>query len=288
MLDLSIKASGPLTADAALASQEVASFVSLVQEAVAAAPQEPLQAANTVTVQPGGKTFSTITAALNSITDAKLQKQYMVQVGPGTYNEVVVCKPWVFISGASTNQTFITAPASQNQWDKGTVKAASNSAIQNVSVRSVGTSWGTWATAVDCTAAVNFSIENCDLEANGQTGVNLVALAVDYSSSGGGSQVNVAYSMVGGHGDADSNPSAILVYARAYLHVMDSKVVADPGGSSWGASASYESTIELFGSTVAGGGMSLVLPDGSGHITATDCKLVGPYSPGVVIKTSTT
>jgi len=283
MLDLSIKAAGPLTANAALAAEEIPSFVSLVKAAVSAAPAAADQA-NSVTVQPGGKTFSTITAALNSITDASQKKQYVVQIGPGTYNEVVVCKPWVFLSGAEVSQTHITAPASQNQWDKGTVKAASNSAIQNLSVRSVGTSWGTWATAVDCTGAVNFDIENCDLEANGQSGVNLVTLAIDYSATGGGSQVNLAYSMVGGHADSGSNPSAILVYARAYLHVMDSKVVADTGGSAWGASASYESTIELYSTTVAGA-MSLVLPDGSGHITATDCKLVGPYSPGVVIKT---
>jgi hypothetical protein len=29
--------------------------------------------------------------------------------------------------------------------------------------------------------------------------------------------------------------------------------------------------------------MSLVLSESSFHITATDCKLTGPYSPGVVI-----
>jgi hypothetical protein len=64
--------------------------------------------------------------------------------------------------------------------------------------------------------------------------------------------------------------------------VTDSKIVADTGGTAWGASASDGSAIELFGSTVLGT-MSLVLSDGS-HITATDCKLIGPYSPGVVVK----
>ena len=141
MLDLSIKASGPLSADAAVAAQEVPSFVSLVNAAVAAAPQDALQVANTVTVQPGGKTFSTIKAAMDSITDAKLQKQYVVQIGPGTYNEVVVCKPYVFMTGAGVSVTTITAPASASQMDKGTVKAASNAAIQNVSIVSVGNGW---------------------------------------------------------------------------------------------------------------------------------------------------
>jgi hypothetical protein len=282
MLDLSIQAGGPLTANAAVAAQEVPSFVSLVNEAVAAAPKEALQLANTVTVQPGGKTFSTIADAMNSITDAKLQKQYVVQIGPGTYNEVVVCKPYVFLTGAGVSTTTITAPASADQWDKGTVRAASNAAVQNMTIVSNGTTWGSWATAVDCTAAVNFDIENCNLEANGPDGTNMVTLAVDYSAQGGGSQVNLAYSMVGAHGAPGGNVSAILIYARAYLHVSDSKIVADGADVAWGASASYESTIELFGSTVLGT-MSLVLPDGSGHITASDCKLIGPYSPGVVV-----
>jgi hypothetical protein len=281
MLDLSIKAEGPLSATAE-AAQEVPSFVSLVNAAVAAAPQEGLQVANTVTVQPGGKTFSTIKAAMDSITDAKLQKQYVVQIGPGTYNEVVVCKPYVFISGAGVATTTVTAPASSDQWNKGTVKAASNSAVQNMTILSTGSAWGSWATAVDCVGAVNFDIENCNLEANAEgDGVNLVTLAVDYSAAGGGSQINVAYTMVGAHGG--TQPVGMLVYARAYVHVTDSKIVADGAGTAWGASASDGSTIDLYGSTVLGT-MSLVLSDSSSHITATDCKLIGPYSDGVVVK----
>ncbi len=280
MLDLNIKAEGPLTANAATAAQEVPSFVSLVNAAVAAAPQEALQVANTVTVQPGGATFTTITAALNSITDAKLQKQYVVQIGPGTYNEVVTCKPYVYLTGAGVATTTINAPASSDQWNKGTVKAASNSAIQNVTINSSGNDWGTWVCAVDCVAAVNFDIENCNLEGNGSNGTNLVTLAVDYSAAGGGSQINVAYTMVGAHGGAQ--PVGMLVYARAFVNVTDSKIVSDGAGTAWGASASLGSTINLYGSTVLGT-MSLVLSDSSAHITATNCQLVGPYSPGVVI-----
>lgn len=285
MLDLSIQAEGPLTASAETAAPAVASFVSLVNAAIAAAPQEPLQAANTVTVQPGGKTFTTISAALDSITDAKLQKQYLVQVGPGTYNEVVTCKPYVFITGAGVAQTTITAPAGPQQWDKGTIRAASNSAVQNLSIQSIGKTWGDWACAIDCNAAVNFDIENCDLQAYPATGTNLVTLAIDYSATGGGSQVNLAYSMVGAHGENEGQIIGVLVYARAFLNVTDSKIVADESSNAWGAAAGGGSTIELFGSTVVGS-QSLVLSDSSAHITATNCTLVGPYSPGVVVNHS--
>lgn len=282
MLDLNIPATGPLTANAAVAAEEIPSFVSTVNAAIAAAPKESAEtAANVVTVQPGGKTFSTITDALNSITDARLQKQYVVQIGPGTYNEVVVCKPWVFLTGAGVAVTTITAPGASDQASKGTVKAASNSAIQNVSIVSSGGDWGSWLCAVDCVAAVNFDIENCDLQADATgDGPNVVALAVDYSGAGGGSQVNVAYTMVGAHGGAQ--PIAMLVYARAFVNVTDSKLVADTANTAWGGTASNGSTITLFGSTVAGT-MSLVLSDSSSAITANKCQLVGPYSPGVVV-----
>lgn len=284
MLDLNLKAEGPLTANAAVAAPEVRSFVSEVNQAVAAAPKEALQQANTVTVQPGGKTFSTISDALNSITDAKLQKQYVVQIGPGTYNEVVTCKPWVYLSGAGVAQTTITAPGAKDQMSMGTIRAASNSAIQNISVVSTSGDWGTWVCAVNCIGAVNFDIENCDLQGDAtNNGPNVVALGIDYAATGGGSQVNLAYTMVGAHFGAQ--PIGVLVFAGAFLNVTDSKIVADNAGTAWGAVASNNSTIDLFGSTVAGT-MSLVLNDGSGHITATDCNLVGPYSPGVVVKNS--
>lgn len=283
MLDLTMKPTGPHAANPEVAAQEVSSFVAVVNETIAAASQnEAPQAANSVLVQPGGKTFTTITDALNSITDAKLQKQYVVTVGPGTYNEVVVCKPYVFITGAGVVTTTITAPASSQQWNKGTVKAASNSAIQNMSIVSVGKTFGDWACAVDCVSVVNFDIENCSLQANAANGSNLVTLAVDYNSAGGGSQINVAYSQIAANGAGNDNVIGILVYAQAFVNVTDSKIVAEFAPTAWGASASLGSTIQLFGSTVAGT-MSLVLSDSSAHITATDCTLVGPYSPGVVV-----
>lgn len=284
MIDFSLKPTGTLVANADVASKEVPLFVRSVNAALAAVPQAALTAGNTVTVQPGNRTFSTIAEAMNSITDAGLQKQYVVQIGPGTYNEVVVCKPYVFLQGAGAEQTIITAPGATGQInDKGTVKASSNAALQNMTILSVGSGWGNWATAVDCNHAVNFDIENCVLEADGDGGVNLVTLSVDYSTIGGGSQINVAYTTIRANGSGQ--PVAILLYSGAYVHVTDSKILAGNANTAWGASASFSSTLDLYNSFVQGT-MSLVLSDSSAKITATDCQLVGPYSPGVVINTS--
>src|SRR5688500_9782433 len=77
------------------------------QQLLAAAGQ---QSANTVKVNPGGQTFPTIGAALASITDASIRKQYLITAGPGTYNEQVILKPYVYLHGSGSDQTTVTAP----------------------------------------------------------------------------------------------------------------------------------------------------------------------------------
>src|SRR5215213_4736099 len=96
------------------------------QQLSAAAAELP---ANVVKVSPGTATFPTIGAALASIKDASLKKQYLITAGPGTYNEQVILKPYVYLHGAGTDQTIITtAPVSQdNFFNRGTIIGASNS-----------------------------------------------------------------------------------------------------------------------------------------------------------------
>jgi hypothetical protein len=279
MFDPSIKAEGPLSAQPAIASKELPAFVAGVREAVAAAPPQAL-AANSVQVQPGGKTFGTITDALNSITDAKLQKQYVVYIGPGTYNEVVTCKPYVYLQGAGSDQTTITANAGPQQWDKGTVRGCSNSAVQNVSIVSTGQTWGDWATAVNCDGAQNFDVENCALTASGPAGTNLNCVAIDYSSAGGGSQVNVAYCQINANGGGQ--PIGLISFARGFVEITDSKIIAQNANTTWGAASNGGSTVNLYDCYVEGT-MALAIPDYTSQMQARDCQLVGGVAPGVVI-----
>lgn len=288
MFDPNFKATGTLVAQPEIASKEIPAFVAEVRALVASAPQAAALAANSVQVIPGHKTFSTITEALASITDAKQSKQYLLQVGPGTYEEVVHCKPWVFIQGAGNDQTTVTAAAGAQQWDKGTVRGCSNAAVQEMTIISIGHNWGDWACAVSCDGAQNFDIENCALQALDQTGnngSNLVALSIDYSAAGGGSQVNVAYCTVRAQGGAQ--PIGVVAFSHSYVEITDSKIVAQDAGTTWGASAANGSTVTLFNSYVEGT-RSLVLSDSSAQMTARDCTLVGPYDPGVVIVTDPT
>jgi len=285
MLDPNIKATGTLVAEPELAAKEVPQFVAEVKNAFAAVAK--VEVANSVQVSPGGKTFSTITDALNSITDASIRKQYVVSVGPGTYNEVVVCKPYVFIQGAGTDQTTVTADATgDTQANKGTVRGCSNGAIQNMTVISVAKNWADWGCAVAIDAAQNFDVENCVLQVldqTGQNGANTVTLSIDYSATGGGSQVNVAYCTITVNGGA--SPIGLVAFANSFVQVTDSKIVASGSSSAWGGASNGGSNLNLYNCYVEGS-MSLNIPDYTSHITANDCQLVGPYSNGVVIVNS--
>lgn len=283
MFDRNIKAEGTLVADPERASSELPSFVADVRSRVTATTANvAAAAANSVQVTPGGRTFSTIGDALNSITDASRGKQYVVNVGPGTYNEVVKCKPWVFIVGAGQGQTVVTAPSGPEQWDKGTIRGCSNAAVQNMTIVSLGQSFGQWTTAVNCDAAQNFDIENCQIQALDTTGAgtNLVAVSIDYSSMGGGSQVNIAYCSI--VADGGVQPMGLLTFSNGYVDVTDSKIMSQNSNTTWGAASNGNSVLTLYDCYVSGS-MSLVIPDYVSKITARDCQLVGPYSDGVVI-----
>jgi hypothetical protein len=273
---------GPHTLKPAATQAELATFVAGVRRTVSADKPPTSAQANVVTVQPGGQTFSTITDALNSITNASKSRQYVVYIGPGTFKEVVTCKSWVFLSGSGPDQTIVTAPAQSTQIAKGTVRAASNSALQNCAVQATSGPWGAWTVAVDCQSVTNFDIENCQLSATDLTnGTNLVGLSLDYASGASGSQVNVSYTTVTASGGA--MPIALFAVSGSYAHGMESKFVSENGSASgWGGCAYNASTILVENCYVQGAAYSLNL-DPSSKVTANQCQLDGPVAPGVVV-----
>jgi hypothetical protein len=59
----------------------------------------PTQPGQTITVASSGANFTTIQAAINSVTDASATKPYVILVYPGIYNETLTCKDFVHLSG---------------------------------------------------------------------------------------------------------------------------------------------------------------------------------------------
>ena len=93
-------------------------------------------AAHVVVVAKSGGNFNTITAALNSITDAVANNRYLVWVALGTYTEPVTMKPFVDIEGAGEDTTTISQPGSATL--TGTLVGANNAALRSLTVRNTG------------------------------------------------------------------------------------------------------------------------------------------------------
>ena len=262
----------------------LAQFAALVRAAIAEhAPAE--LAAGSVLVEPGGATFTTITAALASIGDASLKKQYVVYVGAGTYNEVVTCKSWVFIQGADTESTIVSAPGTMVFGNKGTVIGASNAAIQNLTVESSGIGPKSWAMAVTADNVTNFDVENCQLISSDPSGdATQVGLAVDFATGAHSSVVYLAYSSIlVDEGNGQGQPLGVYAANSTFLQVTNSKVVARGGVAGLGGAAGFKANLVVDDSYVEGAGYLLKLLSSSATCTANGCQLVGPVYPGVVV-----
>lgn len=67
-----------------------------------------LELGNVITVAESGGDFSTIAAALNSITDASPGNPYLVRVAPGLYDGIVTFRDGVTVEGAGPGVTVLT------------------------------------------------------------------------------------------------------------------------------------------------------------------------------------
>jgi hypothetical protein len=95
--------------------------------------------AQTVVVAKSGGDFTSVQAALNSITDASDTKRYLVWVGPGTYNERVEMKPFVDIEGAGELATRITASGGGTEGPgSSVVSGASDAELRHLTAENTG------------------------------------------------------------------------------------------------------------------------------------------------------
>jgi hypothetical protein len=102
--------------------------------------------AQTVVAKSGGD-FTSVQAALNSITDASGSKHYLVWVGPGTYNGRVQMKRFVDIEGAGELATRITASGGGGFGaGSSVVSGASDAELRHLTVENTG--GGTYAMAI--------------------------------------------------------------------------------------------------------------------------------------------
>jgi hypothetical protein len=92
---------------------------------------------NVKTVAKSGGDFTTISAALASITDASDSNRYLIHVAPGVYSESVTMKPFVDIEGSGELTTTITFTGSSSA-SSGTVLGADDAELRFLTVENTG------------------------------------------------------------------------------------------------------------------------------------------------------
>lgn len=92
---------------------------------------------NVVVVAKSGGDYTSIQAAIDSITDAESYNPYLVWAAPGVYDEQVTMKPNVHLQGAGQEATIITSNTSNGSWPptQATVLLASDTSLRDLSIR---------------------------------------------------------------------------------------------------------------------------------------------------------
>ena len=97
-----------------------------------------------VVVAKSGGDYSTVQAAINSITAASAVNPYLVWVAPGVYTETVTMKPYVHVQGAGQEATVIGSTVSGAAWPpQATVALTRSTSLRDVTVRNMSTAAGT-------------------------------------------------------------------------------------------------------------------------------------------------
>lgn len=269
-----------------MATNDIKAFVEQSTSLMAAAKKiATALAPNTVQVWPGGATFNTIAAAMNSISGASPQEQYQVAVGPGTYKENVVMVDYVYLVGAGQDVTIITAPP-QQQFAAGVVNSASGGGISEVTLDAPGGAWGTCPTGIKIVGAGNFHISGVTINSGaGGDGDNIRGITNNTGSYTG--NVIVGSCIFNCTGDSQSAVVGIELFgwqgeAPFNMTINLSAIQSTDGSQNIGVAASNGCNVLIEESKAIGNVWSLYA-DTSCTFTANQCTLVGPVSSNIVV-----
>jgi hypothetical protein len=128
---------------------------------------------HTITVAKSGGDYTTITEALDAITDNDATHLYHIKVMPGVYEESITMKPYVDITGSGENSTVISATTGT------AVTAAANSLLEKVKITrsAAGEVYGVYGSNVD-----NFILRDANINVTSTNNI-VIGVCVDNGSA---------------------------------------------------------------------------------------------------------
>lgn len=243
-------------------------------------------APNTAQVWPGGAIFPGIQAAINSITDAGPQVEYQVVVGAGTYNEYVTMKDYVYIIGSGIGNTIITAAGQLNP-SAGVVNSASNCGIGDLSIMATGGSWGVWPIGIKICGSGSFHISGVVItSSDSNLGGNNVRGITNNTGSYSGNVI-IGSSTIQASGAAQTTATGIECFGwsgtAGFTLLIELTSITVQGTESFGLTTAVGASATLEDSKIAATVWALYNSDGASPITADQCTITGPVSPGVTV-----
>ena len=129
---------------------------------------------NVVIVAKSGGDFTSIQAAIDSISDASAANPYLVWIAPGVYNETVTLKSYIHLEGAGQDATIITNTVTNSSTPptQATMVMASDTSVRDLTVENEGTDL---ANVGLLNAGTKVLVENLTVNAKG-SGTNNYAI----------------------------------------------------------------------------------------------------------------
>ncbi|MCX6317882.1 MAG: hypothetical protein NTW29_11365 [Bacteroidetes bacterium] len=238
--------------------------------------------ANTAQVWPGGATFNSIQAAINSITGASPQEQYQVAVGSGTFKENIVMKDYVYVIGSGQDVTVITAPPQSSPFN-GVVNSASGGGISELTINAPGSGWGNWPIGIKISGTGKFHISgvtiNCGAGSNGDNVRGITNNTGAYTGS-----VVLGECIINATGDSQSAVLGVELFGNGMVMLINLCTIQSKNGmQNLGVSTAAQANVTLDDSKIIASNFALYNSDGASPITANQCTIDGPVSSGVVV-----
>jgi hypothetical protein len=140
---------------------------------------------NVIVVAKSGGDYTSVQAAIDSITGAAADNPYLVWVAPGVYSEAVTMKPYVHLQGSGQRATVITSDVTNPSIPptQATLTLAANVSLRDMTVKNTGTGLHNVG-LMALNGATDIQVSDVETQSHGNGGTDSNNYAIYLTGSG--------------------------------------------------------------------------------------------------------